>query len=789
MNQRAAAISCRLWLGLLTACGSSPVEPAPQAPELPEVPELPVDPEPVSPFVIGSSERVDPPIDTGLIGDRFGRAISVDGTRMAVGFTGQRPGAIGGGVRIYERTNDAWVEAGALAPLDNAADTAFGTSVSLDGDRVAVGAPFNGAGAVFVFEFDAGEWRQAARLEVGGSFGDGFGTTVALDGDRLIAGAPAKNLEAGAVYSFEKLDGAWVGRGVLAGESGDGERFGAALAMQGDRIAVGAPGDGGVQGAAYVFDSGEPVVLRPPTPTPTPSPTGAGGFASALALDGDRLVVGAPGSNSAAPGGGAHVFEADEVGWSHAAELEAPGEYLLGAAVAVAGDRVVLTAVSDAEERGATARALSYVSDGGAWRREAVFSPGYARAPWAGVARDAVVQLSGGRLFLGSPENDRHGEETGVVVVAQLDATAWATSAELRLTDVAGSDEFGRFVAIDGDTAVVMAPNDSTAANLVGALIVFQRDDQGRWARSSLLSPPDPTPGFNLGRSLAVDGDTIAVGARRSDGDVVYVYERLEGVWSFAQVLQSPSETAPDGFGSSVAIAGDTLLVGAPRANGLSGAVHVFERRSGLFVRTAVIAGEVGGAEFGAAVAIHGERWAAGAPFDPTTAESLGAVYVFERTADGWRGTEAIRPAEPMHAALFGRTVDIADDALVVGADFFNYAFLLDRREWRDAATFARGPSQGWYSGAVAIAGDAIVLGATTNRTRYPASADVYQRRGNSWTFVERVFAPIKEMGHDAYGATVAVDEGTMIVGSPFAAGESGFWFTGAAFLYELRER
>ena len=165
--------------------------------------------------------------------------------------------------------------------------------------------------------------------------------------------------------------------------------------------------------------------------------------------------------------------------------------------------------------------------------------------------------------------------------VARIDKYQLLQLAQSKLTaaDGADNDEFGYSVAVDGDTVVVGAyqhditdDQDITSGD-AGAAYVFTEVD-GVWSELVKLTASVPAPGDYFGYSVAVDGDVVVVGAPTgdrtdtggntiTDSGAAYVFTKVSGVWSQAAKLTASDGAANDEFGVSVAIEGDTVVVGA----------------------------------------------------------------------------------------------------------------------------------------------------------------------------------------------------------------------------------
>jgi FG-GAP repeat len=172
------------------------------------------------------------------------------------------------------------------------------------------------------------------------------------------------------------------------------------------------------------------------------------------------------------------------------------------------------------------------------------------------------------------------------VVVLTLLGAAPAIALEQKLTapDGVANNYFGFSVAIDGDTAAVGAPNDGNG----GAVYVFTRTGDA-WDLSAKLTSSDGAPGDALGSSVAIDGDTIVAGA---NSDRIGADDAQGSVYTFARTgpvarSETAKLTASDGgtfdqLGSSVAVDGDTIVAGAYAhnvgANGNQGSAYTFAR-------------------------------------------------------------------------------------------------------------------------------------------------------------------------------------------------------------------
>ena len=162
--------------------------------------------------------------------------------------------------------------------------------------------------------------------------------------------------------------------------------------------------------------------------------------------------------------------------------------------------------------------------------------------------------------------------------------------AKLTATDGAAGDLFGGSVSIDGDTMVIGAYKDDDKGLNSGSAYVFTRDTTGGitsgWTQVAKLTADDGAAGDYFGRSVSIDGDTVVIGAYGDDDDgsnsgSAYVFTRntpgdLASGWTQVAKLTAADGAAGDQFGGSVAINSDTMVIGAWRDN--SGSAYVFSK-------------------------------------------------------------------------------------------------------------------------------------------------------------------------------------------------------------------
>ena len=364
-------------------------------------------------------------------------------------------------------------------------------------------------------------------------------------------------------------------------------------------------------------------------------------------------------------------------------------------------------------------------------------------------------------------------------------------------------DEFGRAVAIQGNIAVVGAPN---AASGTGAAYVFQKTTTG-WQFAQQL-PANPSPASSFGASVAIDGDRIVVGAPNDENvdigaGAAYVFVHAPGKWTPEAKLIGSENSAFDNFGISVAIKGDTIVCGAFGNSDLNqtevGSAYVFRRVAGLWNQEQELTASDGAslARFGLSVAMNEDNIAVGADGDAELGFFSGAVYVFTFDGSNWIQQQKLHAHDAQASASFGFHLAMSGNTIVVGAPQDH----VGNHTLGAAYIFTHG-SQGWlqdrklvakdsdtfdgFGLRVAISDDTIAVGSVfdSDAALSGGAAYVYKRNGQSgWSLQEKLFASDAAQ-NDAFGCAVAVSNNTVLVG---ALGRSDVaQNAGAAYVYEF---
>ncbi|MBK8286705.1 MAG: FG-GAP repeat protein [Ahniella sp.] len=281
-----------------------------------------------------------------------------------------------------------------------------------------------------------------------------------------------------------------------------------------------------------------------------------------------------------------------------------------------------------------------------------------------------------------------------VLAVVMLVIAGSAAAGELRLVTANSgvADEFGYSVAADANLLLAGAPGENDQA---GAAYVFRCENQG-CLQEARLSNLTVTSGHAFGAEVALFGADLFVAAPRQNAGAVFAYQRpAAGVVTAHSVLMAKDGAAGDEFGATMAFDGNTLVIGAPGDDNDRGSVHVYVRQSGEWVLQSHLFAWDGAARdrFGSAVAIQGDRIAVGAPFDGgigmASPYARGAVYLFTRSGGLWAPEQKILAPNAANGDLFGRSLHLSANRLVVGAP--------GRNDHLEASWFER-PGGSWQN-------------------------------------------------------------------------------------------
>lgn len=411
------------------------------------------------------------------------------------------------------------------------------------------------------------------------------------------------------------------------------------------------------------------------------------------------------------------------------------------------------------------------------------------------------LSLTEGQTYYASVRAVDQAGNIGIAKAGDGWTIGWLPQAYLKAANAHAADSFGAAVAISGETMVVGVPGESSAETTItngatassdhsaasaGAVFVYVRSGS-TWSQQAYIKAGNAAAGDQFGTSVAIDGDTLVVGAPFEDGTgsgisttvpstrtttdtgAVYIYKRTGTSWALQAYAKASNAGNSDNFGSAVAISGDTVAVGAPKEasnttgtsttassnNSLAnaGAAYVLVRSGSTWTQQSYLkAARAVAVGFGSSVSISGETIAVGAPLDSssrttitngtggsgsTSRASSGAAYAFTRSGTTWTQQAYIKPSNNATGNKFGTSVSISGDLFVVGAPFED--------------SNAQGPS---------------ATASTDTSSADSGAAYVFLRSGTTWSQESYLKAANSRTG-DHFGTSVGLDGSLVLVGSP----------------------
>ena len=528
-------------------------------------------------------------------GDRFGEGISLSEDTLVVGApressnqttvtngtTGSADNskASSGAAYIFSRNGSIWSPQAYLKAPNADANDIFGTSTSISGDTIVVGANYedsnqttitNGttgsadnskasSGAAYVFRRTNSVWAQEAYLKASNADSpDQFGDSgsVAISGDTIVVGANQESsnqttitngttasadnskMNSGAAYVFKRTVSEWQQEAYLKAPNTDAsDYFGRVISLSGDTIVV----------AAYVEDSNQTTITN-------------GVTASA-----DNIRSGS---------GAAYVFKRSSSTWAQEAYLKAPNADVndyFGFGLSISGDTLVVstrdedsnqttitngTTASADNSKTSSGAAYVFRRTGSTWAQEAYLKASNADSndyfgASSAISGDSIVvgamwensnqtTITNGR---GASANNSVGSAGAAYVFKRL-GSSWAQEAYLKAPNVDVNDFFGFKTSISGDTVVVGAFQESSNQTTItngqtasadnsalysGAVYVFRRPEK---SATPDITSVTPTQAFCPGSNIVIFGSGFMKDAVAS----------VDGVDCSSTTVQGPNE-------------------------------------------------------------------------------------------------------------------------------------------------------------------------------------------------------------------------------------------------------
>ncbi len=629
--------------------------------------------------------------------DQFGGSVSLSGDRALIGavnYDDVTNGSNSGAAYIFDYNGSIWQESAILTASGGSSSDNIGNSVSLDGDIALVGARNfddnnNGinTGSAYLFERDSGTdiWSQSHQfLASDGADDDRYGIDVSLSSGRVLIGADQTDEgfnSSGSAYVYEHDGSIWVETKLLAEDAATGDRFGATVSIENNRLLVGA-GNGEVvgvnTGSAYIYDYDSAMTQWNFTQEIAADDiTTNSSFASSLALSADRVIVGNfQDSDNGSQSGAAYVFDLDVGTWQQSQKIITQGavDDNFGYAVSMDGNRALIGAPFDGENGPTSGAAYIFDFINGQWSQPVKLLSSVTDSGFG-----ASVSLSGNRALIGS--NRVSAVDSGSAYIFDFDGTTWSETAILDSPLL--SDEFGISVSLSGDRALVGASFDTGVTIQTGSVYVFDLIVD-TWQQTDKLIDNDGVRFDGFGGSVSLLGDRALVGASQKDDVInsitragaafIYDYDSANDVWLETK-LQVPDPNANDFFGSSVDLDNNRAIVGARNGFGVSsqtGSAYIFDLDTvtDMWSSTKILASDGSSLDqFGGTVSIDGNQALVGAYLDFNNSIRTGSVYQYEFDGNAWNEVKKHVASDAANTDRYGWSVSLANGQALIGAD------------------------------------------------------------------------------------------------------------------------
>ncbi len=601
-----------------------------------------------------------------------GTSVAVDAELIAVGAPWDDSAGKSdiGQVHVYERASGALLRT--LQSQLPVSGGRFGHALDISGNRLVAATPFADAGAIdagIVELFDVSDGTPPLTIPNPSPAPlDYFGHAVAIEGDLVVVGAYLDDTfeaDAGIVYVFDAATGGLL-HTLGQPNPSRSDYFGVSVAISGNMIAVGARrADVGAidDGAVYLFDANNGSLVREIV---NPTPENFDSFGRSVAISGNFVVIGADGDNTGAPGSGAaYVYAVDSGELVHTLLNPTPAFVdVFGYSVSISGNNVVVGAFR--AEEGAPDSGAAYLfnaTTGGLLKTWPNPTPADLDAFGAATAVD------GDTVVVGAYWDDTSGTDAGAAYV--FDVVSGGLAHALPNPTLGSFNYFGYAVAVEGNLVVVGAPfEDVNNVTNVGQVFLF---DAASGDLLWTISNPQPAASDSFGLSVAISGNLVVVGAYRADigatdSGIAYVFDATTG--DLVSTLENPTPENHDYFGFDVAIWNGQVLVGAYRDDDDgaidAGAAYLFDAATGLLLASLSNPTPEAFDYFGYTVAISEDAMVVGAYQDDTGESNAGSVYVFDRLSAAPLGE--INNPTPEASDQFGLSLAIWGTTLAVGA-------------------------------------------------------------------------------------------------------------------------
>ena len=721
--------------------------------------------------------------------DSFGSDVALSGdTAVISSLYDDDDGNLSGSAYIFRNVEGNWQQIAKIKAQDAEAGDQFGTDVAIDENTVIVSARYDDdfggqSGSLYVFSEIDGLWQQTAKINSDDAVeGDQFGWFVAIEGDTIAAGAVTDGLfeRSGAVYLFRAGNGSWQQIAKLqADDPATDDLFGVRIALSGSTLGIGSRIDldaPQANNSAYLFREVGGVWQQIGKLTGT-DPTNNDFLGASISLYHDTAIVlgfqangqprklfafDIPDSPDCNLNGVPDECDIDD-GVSADCNINGvPDTCEIEIGVELDCNTNSIPDACDISELMSTDCNANSIPD--------ECEPDCNQN---GVTDECDIQNNTSQDCDADGTPDDCEIDCNANEIADDCDISSGVDPDCNNNDIPDSCDLANDVSEDCDGNLVPDEcDDDCNGNLIpDACDIssgYSEDCNNNNVPDECDLPiqfvdqfeiPNETIGAYIGQSVAIDGDLCAVGARSQvfggNLGVVYLFSRLNNQWSLIATLTSSNRTQYSRFGESLSLSDGTLLIGAQLAGSaspLAGAAYVFVETGNGWEQVAELTAPDAAEfdSFGGSVALDSDTAVIGAHGEDDNGDESGAAYIFRLINNEWIQIAKLTASDSAEGDRFGRTVDIAEGVIIVGADrdddtAFNTGSAYIFREvggiWQEVAKLtADEPTQSDMFGTnVAIDGNTAVVSAVFNNGELNGPAYVFQEVNGTWGQVAKI--------------------------------------------------
>lgn len=709
----------------------------------------------------------------------FGSVLSADGDYLAVGSHEAFEGR--GAVSIYKMELGQWELMQTLdsAPFPNV--SGFGNDVSMDGDHLIVGASssdigIRDSGAVIHFERSGDVWVHKETLHSPNpSYRSGFGFSVAIKKNLVIVGEPGEpSTGPGKFFTYYlNVDGLelvdvlddidtepQVGTSnlkasisddhvVLSKYDSNNQRFVRVYGLNGNQL-------------------GQYQLLNEPAPSYD--------FGEALAIDGDRLAVG---DSSAGSGYGVvYIYEKNQDNWVLVQTINGPegkdfsdGEF--GSAVQLKGDKLLVGSYQDIQNGASMGAVFYYQLLNGSWQemQKITSSDGNSLDEFG-----FEVLFHNDEVIVNALNGEDEVNGSGKLYQFELTGNQWIEKNSMVPLVDPGFAYFGRSMAMNDDWVAVGANGDNDFGSQTGAIYLYKKENGVLTFESKLYAESE----LQFGGKVIIDGSKMLVRTtgRESNLGLIYFYQLEDGNWVFHSSFDATETMAGDCFGYDMSLDGNVLVVSAPcKMNGsVQGKVYFFEFDGSEWQELGPLEFNYSDplGSFGFDISLSGSRLVVGT-------YNSGHALVFKKVNKQWSLIHDLTPENIDQNISFGRFVKLSGNHLVIGetnsSNIYVYHFdgeTLSAPYFLDEG-FAN--THRYFD----IKDNTMIITDRNNLDNNPSGAKVYEWINEAWVFIHELQSFDSKRG---YYNDVLIDGDEVLIGDVIS-GQRGYrngaayWITG----------